>query len=78
VAKDQETIDTLLYIMGEKAEDIVATFRDMVTQELKIDGLLDIFDLYFKNKTNFLAAMGNFWERRQQSGESNEEFIREV
>jgi hypothetical protein len=64
--------------MGEKADDIVATFRDNVTQELKLDGLLDVFDLYFKPKTNFVAARGNFWDRRQRSGESNEEFIREV
>jgi hypothetical protein len=75
---DKEKIDTLLYIMGEKADDIVATFRDKVTQELKLDGLLDLFDLYFKPKTNFVAARGNFWDRRQRSGESNEECIREV
>jgi hypothetical protein len=75
---DQEKIDTLLYIMGDKAYEIVATSRDKETQELKLDGLLDLFDLYFKPKTNFVAAKGNFWDRRQRGGESNEEFIREV
>jgi hypothetical protein len=75
---DQEKISTVLYIMGEKADDIVATFRDKMTQELKLDGLLDLFDIYFKLKTNFVAARGKFWDRRQRSGESNEKFIREV
>jgi hypothetical protein len=64
--------------MVEKGNDFVATFRDKVTQELKLDGPLDLFDLYLKPKTTFVTARGNFWDRRQRSGESNEEFIREV
>jgi hypothetical protein len=50
---DQEKIDTLLYIMGEKA---ISKDKQFLKQ----------------------WERGNFWDRRQRSRESNEEFIREV
>jgi hypothetical protein len=36
-------IDSLLYIIDEKYDDIVATFRGKVAHELKLNVLLDIF-----------------------------------
>ncbi|KAF4514255.1 UNVERIFIED_CONTAM: hypothetical protein B566_EDAN019553 [Ephemera danica] len=68
---------TLLYTMGSaQADQIVATFRDSVTETMTLPAFLDLFDTYFHPKTNFVAACGKFWDRRQQEGETNEEYIR--
>lgn len=73
-AEPQKRI-TLLYIMGEKVHDVIATFRSRLTAETTLAEMLDLFDEYFAPKTNFIAERGKFWERRQKEGESNDEFI---
>ena len=73
-------IDTLLYIMGRESDDI---YEQLVfTEEDEADRTLDdvtaAFTQYFQPRRNVLHYRMQFYQRKQGSDESAEEYIRAI
>lgn len=70
-------IDTFLYIMGPESEDI---YEQLVFPDgdRTFDMVVNAFAHYFQPRTNILSYRMTFYQRRQGSEESAEEYIRTV
>ena len=66
-------IDTLLFSMGEKAEDIFLTIPEADRKEYK--KVVAAFDKFFIAKRNIVYERARFNSREQEPGESMESFI---
>ena len=67
--------DTLMYCMGEKAEDILRTFALTAEQKKKYKDVSDGFTEYFANRCNIVFERAKFNSRVQGQNESVEDFI---
>ena len=72
---DTKQVSTLLYCMGETAEDVL-TSTDISADERKTFGsVIAKFDSFFKVRKNIIFERARFNRRSQEDGESAEEFI---
>ena len=68
-------VTTLLYCMGDEANDVLAT-TDITEEEKKVyDTVITKFDAYFKERRNVIFDRAKFNTRCQQPGESADHFI---
>ena len=75
-SKDEERqVSMLLYCMGEKSEDVFASFKLTADDAKKYDVVLNKFDAHFVVKRNVIFERAQFNNRRQEQGESMEAFI---
>ena len=75
-SKDEERqVSMLLYCMGEKSEDVFASFKLTADDAKKYDVVLKKFDAHFVVKRNVIFERAQFNNRRQEQGESMEAFI---
>ncbi|CAG7786268.1 unnamed protein product [Allacma fusca] len=71
VSKDEaDQVNTLLYLMGEKAEDIFTSFKLDATTQKKYKDVVVKFDDHFVLKKNTLYERAKFNSRFQNQGES--------
>ena len=75
---EERQVSTLLYCLGENAEDVLDTTRISVENKKKYDRVVEEFANYFKVRKNVIYERARFNKRNQLSGESVEEFITEV
>ncbi|XP_049275480.1 uncharacterized protein K02A2.6-like [Rhipicephalus sanguineus] len=75
VKPEQHQVDALLYIMGEQAEEIYATFALSEENSKKFDAVVEQFDKYFIPRRNVIFERARFNTRLQQDGESAEDFV---
>jgi hypothetical protein len=61
--------------MGEKSEDVFASFKLTADDAKKYDVVLNKFDAHFVVKRNVIFERAQFNNRRQEQGESMEAFI---
>jgi len=73
---DDLQIDSLLYTMGEAAEDIFIQLPLTNDDRKKYDKVKEAFDTYFKPRTNKAHHIVQFNGRTQEPNENNEEYIR--
>ena len=75
-AKDEEAqINTLVYSMGDEADDILRSFKLSVEDAKKYDTVKAKFDRHFIKRQNVIYERARFNQRRQEPGESVDTFI---
>ena len=81
--RDQETqVNTLLYTMGEKSDDILSTFclsqEEATKYNVVKSQIKSKFDNYFVKRRNTVFERAKFNSRKQESGESVDAFITDL
>ena len=75
-AKDKEAqINTLVYSMGDEADNILRSFKLSVEDAKKYDTVKVKFDQHFIKRRNVIYEWARFNQRRQEPGESVDTFI---
>ena len=62
-------IHTLIYTMGDEAEDILTSFRLTEEQRKNYTTVVEKFDSYFVKRRNLIFERAKFNRRRQEEGE---------
>ena len=75
---EEEQVNTFIYLMGDKADDIFNTFTLVATDKKKYKPVSEAFDKYFDQKCNVMFERAKFNQRRQQEGEPVDQFITEL
>lgn len=71
----QEQVNTLIYLMGDRAEDIFLSFEMKADDKKDFDKVIDKFHNHFINKRNLVFERHRFNTRNQNEGEPIQEFI---
>lgn len=72
---EAEKIDVLIYIMGEKSEEILLQFPNLPAT---LNATLEQFDKYFVPQRNIIFSRFKFNSRFQKQGESIDSFITDL
>ena len=75
---EQRQISTLIYTMGDKADDILASFGLNDDDKKKYSTVTEKFENYFVKKHNIIFERAKFNSRRQHKGESVDNFITDL
>ena len=74
--KDEEAqVNTLVYSMGDEADDILRSFRLSEDDAKKYDTVKAKFDGHFVKRRNVIYERAKFNQRKQEPGESVDSFI---
>lgn len=73
--EQKQQVDSLLYCMGDEAEDILTTFALTATQLQDYDEVRKCFDSYFVVRKNVIYERAKFNSRTQREGEPVETFV---
>ena len=76
-AEDRQ-VNTLLYCMGEEAENVLSSTGISDDDKKKYDKVMEKFDLYFAVRRNVIFERARFNRRVQHEGESAEVYISEL
>ena len=71
-------MNTLVYSMGPKADDIFQSFGLSTENAKKYDVVKKKFDDHFVKRRNVIFERAKFNSRKQEDGESVESFITDV
>ena len=74
-ADEPKQINTLIYAMGDAADDIMKSFQLTAEQEKKCDMVKQKFDQYFVVKRNVIFERVKFNRRMQEEGETVDSFV---
>jgi predicted aspartyl protease len=74
-AQPKEQVNMLIYCMGEKAEDILASFNLNATESINFQTVLAKFEEYFIPKKNLVFERAKFLKHKQGQSESIENFV---
>ena len=75
---EQRQVSTLLYCLGEEAEEVLDTTRISEDDRKKYQKVVGEFDKYFKVRKNVIYECAQFNQRNQLSDEPADRFITEV
>jgi len=78
VTSEERQVSTLLYCLGEDAEDVLDTTRIMSEDKKKYSKVIEGFESYFKVRKNLIFERARFNKRNQLPHETAEQFITEV
>ena len=71
----ENQVNTLVYTMGDPADDILSSFG-LTDKEMKsYDIVVDKFERYFIKKRNVIFERAKFNQRKQEDGESVNDFV---
>ena len=73
--EDARRISTLLYCLGEEADDVLNSTNISAEDAKKYDKVIGKFDEYFQVRKNVIYERARFNRRDQLEGESAEEYI---
>jgi len=76
-AEDRQ-VSTLLYCLGEEAEEVLETTRISTADKKKYDKVMEEFDNYFQVRKNVIFERARFNKRNQLPEEPVEQFISEI
>ena len=74
----QSQIDTLIYSMGDKADDILQSFNLFEDDLKSYKTVKDRFDTHFIQRRNTIFERAKFNCRKQEAGESVDDFITDL
>ena len=75
-SKDEEVqVNTLLYSMGDEADDILRSFKLSAEDAKKYDTVVGKFEQHFVRRRNVIYERTKFNQRRQEPGEPVDTFI---
>lgn len=72
---DEEKVNTLIYLMGDAADDILLTFNLSAADQTKFNLILEKFDGHFIPKKNIVYERTKFNQCVQSPGENFEDFL---
>ena len=72
---DERQVSTLLYCMGENAEEVLSSTNISAENRKKYDQVVTHFDGFFKVRKNIIFERARFNRRNQKSDETVDEFI---
>ncbi|XP_011859611.1 PREDICTED: uncharacterized protein LOC105557076 [Vollenhovia emeryi] len=72
---EEEQVNTLIYLMGEKADEIMITFALTAAEEKNYNTIMQRFEGHFSPKTNVIYERARFHTRIQNPGESACDFV---
>ena len=72
---DVEQVNTLIYFMGDTADDILLSFGLTADDQKVYKKVLDKFESHFIVKRNVIYERSRFNSRRQDEGEAVDDFI---
>lgn len=72
---EEEQVNTLIYFMGDTADDILLSFGLSAADQKKYDPVLKKFEDHFIVKRNVIYERSRFNSRRQDDGEPVDDFI---
>ena len=72
---DSQQVSTLLYCMGENAEDTLASTGISGEDRKRLAAVIAKFDAFFQVRKNVIFERARFNQRNQEAGESAEQFI---
>ena len=72
---DEQQTSTLLYCLGEEADDVLKSAGAKEADKATVDALIKKFDEFFATRRNVIYERARFNLRTQQPGESAEQFI---
>ncbi|KAJ1526442.1 hypothetical protein ONE63_009576 [Megalurothrips usitatus] len=75
---DEFMINTFIYTMGEKAEDILLSFKLTEEGAASYKTVLEEFDKHFGARKNVVLERHRFLRRRQQPNESVDDFVADL
>ena len=71
---EESQVNTLLYSMGEKADDILQSFNLEVEELKKYDTVVAQFQKHFISRRNVIFERAKFNSRKQEEGETADSF----
>ncbi|XP_053388814.1 uncharacterized protein K02A2.6-like [Mercenaria mercenaria] len=71
-------VATLIYTMGQNADNLLKSFNLSADDSKKFEQVLDEFDKHFNPKKNVIHERAKFHSRRQNQGDTAESFIRSL
>ena len=71
-------VSTLLYCLGEESEAVLASTNATVDERKVYNTVMQKFDAFFGVRKNVIFERAQFNRRKQQEGESAEQFIMEL
>ena len=80
LSEDNEAkqINTLLYCMGEEAEDVLTSTNPTKEEKKQFQSIIAKFDSFFKIRKNVIFERARFNRRNQIEGESAEQYITQL
>ena len=75
---EERQVNTLIYTMGDKADDILASFVLSNEDKKKYSTVREKFCNYFVKKHNVIFKRAKFNSRHQQKGETVDNFITDL
>ena len=73
--EEENQVHTLIYSMGEEADDILSSFELSVADQKKYETVKGKFESYFVKRRNTIFERAKFNQRKQEEGETIDEFI---
>jgi len=75
---EERQVNTLLYCLGEDAEDVLNTTRIAAEDKKKYTKMIEAFDAHFKVRKNIILECARFNKHSQTPGESVDHFKTEL
>ena len=74
----QKQVSSLIFAMGDEAEDILDSFRLSDDERKSYTTVRDKFEAYFVKKINIVFDRASFFQRRQEEGEPIASFVNDI
>ncbi|XP_034243498.1 uncharacterized protein LOC117646566 [Thrips palmi] len=75
---EKKVVDTFIYAMGDRAEDLMLSFKMAEGEERRYKPVLEQFNQHFGVRKNVVLERQRFLRRKQESGESVDDFIADL
>lgn len=75
---EEDQVNLLIYTMGDKAEDILLSFKLSVEELKRYNTVMGKFKTHFGEKTNIIYERARFNQRRQDANENVDDFIADL
>ena len=68
-------VNTLVYTMGDNADDILSSFGLSEEDKAKYDTVVEKFEAHFVKKRNVIFEIAKFNQRKREEGEPVDDFV---
>ncbi|XP_046392169.1 uncharacterized protein LOC124160378 [Ischnura elegans] len=75
---DEEQLNMLVYVMGEKAEDVLLSLQLSAADKKKYKKVCEEFNNHYMGRVNIVYMRAKFNQRCQEEGEAVDEFISDL
>ena len=75
---EEKQISTLIYCMGDDADDILRSFRLSQEDSKKYETVRNKFETHFVKRRNVIFEQAKFNQRKQEVGESTDAFVMDL